>query len=151
MIIFRHCVLLCGMRNVVPPKHLSILRFNLISTAALCFIVLVLGCGLNNLGHKYSRSWQKGNSCDVEVFILGLPHSQLCCSDFNHEWDWICTAVVDKAGHILSSHWAVLLPLVPLLLTFVTEVAFKCNRHLFIRSSQRLMIYICIIAYRTVK
>lgn len=119
--------------------------------------IIFLGSGLNDLNLKYSRVTSKSNrTCRRELFILTVPNSQLCCdSPFNAD-DWVCVASFDTLNRIFSSKWAFQIPLIPLVLTMVTELvssvlladstfATRLESH-----GCRLFLYICMILLRTV-
>ena len=88
---------------------------------ALYAIVILTGAGLNDLGHKYSKSLSH-DDCTRELLVLHIPHSQMCCDDDIHASDWVCIAGFDRINRIMSSKWAYVLPVIPFGLTVITDL-----------------------------
>jgi hypothetical protein len=124
-----------------------------ISKAALIVSFVVLtASGLNYHGLKYARS--RGTECTQGMLILNVPESHMCCSSALHSNDWVCSGGYDFLERFLVSHWALVLPLIPCLLSILTE------NFLLKRSGQaavnyqaalkRLIVYFSIVVMRTV-
>ena len=131
----------------------SILRTSIAGAFIISVFIVLLGSGLNNLNLKYSRSSSHVlKECKKEIFILSVPDSKHCCDSSVHSLDWVCVASFDKFNRVLSSQWAFFIPLLPFLMTtcsgYASEIVSK-TRSSVIHSS-RLLIYICIILYRSV-
>lgn len=117
------------------------------------FFIVILGGGLNSLQQKYSRTTHKAlTNCRREIFILSVPDSKHCCDSAIHSLDWVCVASFDKVNRILSSTWAFTIPLLPFLMTICSSYASEYVTQKSSREShsRRLLLYICIILYRSV-
>jgi hypothetical protein len=133
------------------------LRGFVILTFIVSALVIILGSGLNDLNLKYSRVSSKSpRKCKRELFILTVPNSQLCCDSQYNADDWVCVASFDTLNRILSSKWAFQIPLIPLVLTIITELAstvLVADSAFVTRLEShgcRLFLYICMILLRTV-
>jgi hypothetical protein len=133
------------------------LRGFVILAFAVSALFIILGSGLNDLNLKYSRVSSKSpRKCERELFLVTVPNSQLCCdSQFNAD-DWVCVASFDTLNRILSSKWAFQIPLIPLVLTIISELApsVPVADSSFVTRLEshgcRLFLYICMILLRTV-
>lgn len=145
------------MAKLVEEKRATtIVRGFVIFAFIVSALIIILGSGLNDLNLKYSRVSKIPRTCKRELFILTVPNSQLCCdSPFNAD-DWVCVASFDTLNRILSSKWAFQIPVIPLVLTIITELAsallgadLKFVNRLESHGC-RLFLYICMILLRTV-
>lgn len=144
-------------RSHIMTKHADkkrvakILRFAVLSAFISGALVILLGSGLNNLNHKYSRVSAPGvRSCKRELFITNVPDSRLCCDTPHNSVDWICVASYDFLNKLFSSKWAFQIPLIPFVITVVTECTEPTSSRLSSHSS-RLIFYFCLILFRTVR
>ena len=114
-------------------------------------IVILTGAGLNDLGHKYSRSVSHDH-CLKELLILHVPHSQMCCDGEIHGSDWVCVAGFDHINRIMSSKWAYVLPLIPFMLTVGTDFIVQGGflKSLFIGAVVRYILYFLLFVVRFV-
>ena len=128
----------------------KILRFAVLSAFISGSLMILLGSGLNNLNHKYSRvSAMEFRSCKRELFITNVPDSRLCCDTPHNAVDWVCVASYDFLNKIFSSKWAFQIPLIPVVITVLTECREQTSYRLQSHSS-RLIFYFCLILFRTV-
>ena len=144
-------------RNHIMTKHADkrrvgkILRFAVLSAFISGFLMILLGSGLNNLNHKYSRVSALGvRSCKRELFITNVPDSRLCCDTPHNSVDWICVASYDILNKIFSSKWAFQIPLIPVVITVLTECTEPTSSRLQSHSS-RLIFFFCLMLFRTVR
>jgi len=115
-----------------------------------CILLVLLGSGLNSLGHKYAVSHSIPTNtnlnswCEREVYTLNEPDSKFCCEGLRRQ-DWVCIAGFDRINKIMTGlPWAYVLPLLPWVcstLFFPSEISFK--NHL-----KRLFLYVGIILFR---
>lgn len=118
-----------------------------------CVLIIFLGSGLNNLDQKYSRTSSRAlTDCRREIFILSIPDSKHCCDSAIRSLDWVCVASFDKINMISSSRWAFMMPLLPFVMTICSSYAseFQTRKSSKEPHSKRLILYICIILYRSV-
>lgn len=128
----------------------EMLRFAVLSAFISGSLMILLGSGLNNLNHKYSHVSAPGvRSCKRELFIRNVPDSRLCCDTSHNSVDWICIASYDKLNKIFSSKWAFQIPLIPVVITLLTECTKPTSYRLQSHSS-RLIFYFCLTLFRTV-
>ncbi len=114
-------------------------------------VVIFVGSCVNYQGYKYIRS--TGTECQNSLLVLSISDSHLCCDDVLHSGDLVCAGAFDKIEHLLKSDWALILPLVPVMLTLVTE-RFLLKKPIHISSIpalKRMLFYFCISIYRLVR
>lgn len=116
-------------------------NFNFSIFCILCALVL-WGMLLNEKGIKYSRIFprdssslprpfqnclSKGSSDYKPSLLVGLnrPNSFVCC-DSSRKDDLLCISSNDSTIKRLSSSWAWMIPFLPVLFTFLTEIAEYC-------------------------
>mmetsp|Transcript_30503 Transcript_30503/g.29131 ORF Transcript_30503/g.29131 Transcript_30503/m.29131 type:complete len:302 (+) Transcript_30503:128-1033(+) len=133
-----------------------IIRTCLTSAFILSLLFILIGSALNNLNHKYSRSSSISRTCAREIFILSVPNSELCCDDSLYISSWVCIASFDTFNKLFASFWALIIPLIPIATTILTEYLYKkiidqssapTLQHIRAHSN-RLILYILIILYR---
>lgn len=145
------------------------LRGFLITTFVLSAFVLLYGCMYNYLGYKYTRALPD-KSCSNHILITELTDSLQCCDKGRRDYfEWVCQASFDSINHKLASKYAFLVPLIPFVLTIISEailsfvssssvkdsnkdvnirgdvVITHWNAHIF-----RAILYILIFSFRTV-
>ena len=91
-----------------------------ILTAVVAVLVLI-GCGINDLGDKYSR-YSHPPTCSKGVLALNMESSEFCCDEPLHQTEWVCLAAYDFANSIMTSIHAFYIPLIPSILTFIVDV-----------------------------
>ena len=140
----------------------SWLSFTVVASTTICVIIVLLGCGYNNLGLKYTRSTKAGlvaeYRCEKELFILSIKDSQLCCDVSYHDMDWVCVAAFDKINKLLSSNAAFYLPFLPFAVTCISDAIRAYHERFYSTTNvadlkkhfRRAALYVSIIAYRTV-
>ena len=115
----------------------------------LIVLVILIGCGLNDRSDKYIRF--RSEECKRGVLTINLDNSEFCCDDEHHVSDYICVAAYDYFNHLFSSLWAFFLPLLPGILTLLSELADHTIAYEgFIAFTKRSAGYIAIIFYRSV-
>lgn len=117
---------------------------------AVCIgVIVVVGSIYNYEALKYVRS--KGTGCSQGILILNKPDSHVCCSSESY---WVCYAAFDKLERIMSSQWAFVLPLVPVMFNIFLENWLYCSKANTIKLTgalARLGLYVCIVLFRTVR
>jgi hypothetical protein len=83
-------------------------------------VLLLIGCGLNYHGLKYSIS--KRNTCSKSILTLNIEDSHICCENQAYKDSFLCIAAFDKVSRVLSSYWSYLIPLIPFLITTFGEL-----------------------------
>jgi hypothetical protein len=140
----------------------SWLSFTVVASTTICVVVVLLGCGYNNLGLKYTRRTMAGlkeSRCEKELFVLSIKDSQLCCDVSHHDMDWVCVAAFDKINKLLSSNAALYLPFLPFAVTCISDAIRTYHGRFFSTTKladindhfRRAALYASIIAYRTVR
>lgn len=104
--------------------------------------VVVIGCILNGGDVKYSRS--TNTECAKGILLLNTADSHICCDTPAEDVAWVCMASFDNYNRVLSSYWALAVPLLPWLLN-----ALLCDINMG-SSYKRLFVYVTIFALRTV-
>ena len=134
-------------------------RASLLLAFAVGAAFVFLGAAFNDLDLKYARSTVSTRRCKKELFVLSIQDSTLCCETGYHEEDWVCAASFGASHRLFSSLWAVVLPLGPLLMTVLADVAASihdarnglCPLHMGAVKAHfaRAVLYGAIVAYRT--
>lgn len=109
---------------------------------SLCVGVVAVGCLLNGGDVKYSRS--TNTECVKGILSLTTADSHICCDSPDTEAEWVCMASFDHYNKILSSYWALAVPLLPWFMN-----ALLCDTRIGV-SCKRLFVYGTIFAFRTV-
>jgi hypothetical protein len=129
------------------------LRPVLLSLTVLCILSITLGAGMNDLNQKYVRALPNGD-CARVLLITSVPDSTLCCESGLHEKEWVCAAAYDPINRILSSLKAYWIPLVPVLLTFVSDMILNGGKafegRVLIGMFLRMLLYALVFAFRLV-
>lgn len=145
--------------NNARRSSVAVVRASLILVFVVVASFVFLGATFNDLDLKYARSNVPTRRCKKELFVLSIPDSTLCCETGYHEEDWVCAASFGASHRLFSSLWAVVLPLGPLLMTVLVDMAASvpdarnglCPVHMGAvkAHSARAALYGAIIAYRT--
>ena len=93
---------------------------SLLYVSIIITVIVLIGCGLNDLNDKYAR--YKSNLCQSGVLVLNIEESEFCCDDPLRKTEWICVAAYDDLNRMFTSMKAAYIPLLPLICTFLIEV-----------------------------
>ena len=126
------------------------LKYSYIIISSIFLLVIIFSSGLNHIGLKYSISKDNIDNCHKAVYLKAVTESFLCCDNHYHNHDWVCVAANDKLTHFIASSNAFWLPLIPWVITFISDHYFDYKNHSYLLSFRRLLFYIGIIALRTV-
>lgn len=124
-------------------------------------LVFVLwASGLNDAGLKYTKSRSSVSEvfpgCKNLILELTSPDSWICCDQDMHNDLWVCAAAFDSLTRAVSGYWAWILPVLPLMGTFLVDSVvdrlrtLQETRHTTSSSRNRLLLYVAIILVRTV-
>ena len=144
--------------------YLRYIRITIISVFFVAAIIIGIGCGLNHLNHKYLRiTTNIDGLCKKEVLNIFVKDSKMCCETHFRDSTWICAASYDDKNKFMASSFAFVLPLIPLVLTSLTDVAvnwyhnsmsssvsMKHNINVLNSLTFRVFITVMIILFRTV-
>lgn len=98
------------------------LRRLLFLSMGISLLVLLLGCGYNSEGLKYTKA-KVTNTCHRNILALTRPLSMQCCDEIHHRSEWLCIASFDHFNRYLTSfHGAWLIPLLPLLCNLLSDL-----------------------------
>lgn len=115
----------------------------LITQAILSLIIFTCACIFNNR-RKYIRFSQ--SDCRQGVLNIYQSSSNICCEPLST--DIICNVTYDPFNYALSSYWAWIIALIPLLCTTIGEMVFsRLNAK---RTMKRLFLYLLIMAFRLI-
>jgi hypothetical protein len=112
-------------------------------------VILFIGSLLNGTDLKYKRFTSP--TCGQGLFIIQLPYSEFCCNDHHyHTSDWACLAAYDDLNHILSSVFAWTIPIIPIVLSMVTDIYLGYFSRTQKIHARRLIFNVMVFVYRTV-
>lgn len=117
-----------SLKHLKKMQSTRIARSLLFLLLLIAVIVVLLGSTFNYLGYKYLRVIPdtdiKSGACQKRVLISQVEDSIICCEKDATKHDWICIAAFDSFNRILTTYYAFMIPLIPLLLTTVIELYF---------------------------
>ena len=105
--------------TVQPARNKAVIPV----VTAVTVVLVLIGCGLNDLQDKYSR-YSHLQTCTKGVLALNMKSSEFCCDEPLHQTEWICLAAYDFVNSIMTSVHAFYIPLLPALCTFLVDVLF---------------------------
>jgi hypothetical protein len=131
--------------NTVNILHISLILSVLLST-----MVVLLGCGLNNLDLKYLHALANP-SCKLNLLIIQVKDSLLCCDPKHHSTDWVCAAFTDKINRFLTTKYTFLISFIPLMTMYVNEQFILNLKNPLVSYALRFRIYVFVLLLRTVR
>ena len=98
-------------------------------------------------GHVYTRF--RSDECSTGVLNKMIEDSSLCCSG-HRSYDWVCVAAYDEITTVMSSGWAWILPLIPLLAAARREKLSATSDSSHPNALRRGIFYLALFSYRVV-
>jgi hypothetical protein len=139
---FASTVPVLSIPGIIMSASNQLLHKVLRACLVMCGVIVFVGSIYNSSSSKYSRS--RNTDCNRGILALYTSDSHICCDSSEHQHTWLCTASFDPLNSWFSSYWALVIPLLPLILNAL------CSGARPSQSLQRALIYITIFALRTV-
>ena len=107
---------------LLQARPMKQIRIQLLSYATISAINAVLiGCMLKaSSTEKYAPF--KTTTCKHGLLTLDKERSDFCCSEEGQGATWACYSAYEEINRVMTTHWAFVLPLLPLACTTIVDL-----------------------------